>query len=131
LLIWCLLEAYMVVNFRTHRISRDTRKLIQTPTSNLKKYIYIFLEITLLQQIDLLLIHIYLYLLPFLWCIKRGTLFLNFTVPISDICISYFLNFILKNKCLQIRNIYYMKIFLLVLVDYRFYFLYPLFFKKK
>jgi len=30
LLIWCPLEAYMVINFRTHEINRGMRKLIQT-----------------------------------------------------------------------------------------------------
>jgi len=37
LLIWWLLEAYMIVNFRTRGISRGTRKLIWTPILNLKK----------------------------------------------------------------------------------------------
>jgi len=31
----------MVINFRAHGISWETRKLAQTPTLNLKKYIYI------------------------------------------------------------------------------------------
>jgi hypothetical protein len=34
LLIWWPLETYMVVNFRTREISRDTHKLTRTPTLN-------------------------------------------------------------------------------------------------
>jgi len=37
LLIWWSLEAYMVVNFRTRRISRGVHKLARTPISNKKK----------------------------------------------------------------------------------------------
>jgi hypothetical protein len=37
LLIWWPLEAYMVVNFRAHGISRGARKLARTPTLKKKK----------------------------------------------------------------------------------------------
>jgi hypothetical protein len=42
LLIWWLLETYMVVNFRTRGISRDTFKLARTP---ILIYIYIYIYI--------------------------------------------------------------------------------------
>jgi hypothetical protein len=40
LLIWWSLEVYMVVNFRTHGISRGVRKLTRTPTLKKKRSWY-------------------------------------------------------------------------------------------